>query len=166
MSNPTFSGEIDRILAKHNEERWRMGVLRGLAYWREFVSGWLSSSESLRSVSPNLELPGYLIGKGDREILSWAWGSVYHETNAVLMSVDLTTSIPSACVVSHFRVLSSSGIIVPDGRCCSFVVRAVERSISSEEASENRIIADSAYSSARLRGVMSANDSQKTRKKR
>jgi hypothetical protein len=163
MPPATFAGEVGRIFARHEQEKWRMGVLRGLAYWREFVSGWLASSDPLRSACPTLDVPEDVLARGDRDVLAWAWGSVYHEANAVLMGVDTMTSIPSACIVSHFRVLSGSGLIVPDGRCCSYVVRAVERTISREEATENRAIADSAYSSARLRGAMDRKKDPKRR---
>lgn len=147
----TFTGEITKIRARYEQERWRMGVTRGLAFWREFISGWSSAAVSLGRDVRKEEVPGDVLSEGDQSVLSWAWSLVEHEANSVLFAVDLRTSIPSAVIVSHFRVLSGNGIILPDGSCCSFALRAVERYLSAEEATENRKIVASAMESANLR---------------
>lgn len=154
MPSATFAGEIGKIKARYEDERWRMGVTKGLAYWREFASGWASAAAVLRTAAPAEEVPPDVVEGGDQSVLSWAWALVEHEVNSVLYAVDLRTAIPSAVVVSHFRVMSGNGLILPDGSCCSYVLRAVERSLSVEEAAENRIIAASAAQSARLRSIM------------
>lgn len=164
MTSATFAGEIGKIKARYEEERWRMGVTKGLAYWREFVSGWASAASSLRSSASGEEVPEEVLAGGDQSVLSWAWALVEHEVNSVLFAVDLRTAIPSAVVVSHFRVMSGNGLILPDGSCCSYVLRAVERSLSVDEANENRIIAASAAQSARLRNIMAERGKKGPRK--
>lgn len=147
----TFAGEISKIRARYDQERWRMGVTKGLAFWREFISGWASAATVLQRPYKAEIVPAEIVEDGDQSVLSWAWNLVEHEANSVLYAVDLRTSIPSAVIVSHFRVLSGNGLIFPDGSCCSFMLRAVERFLSAEEAAENRKIVASAIESAELR---------------
>lgn len=160
----TFAGEIDKIRARYEQKRWRMGVTRGLAFWREFVSGWASAANVLRRPHKDVEVPAEIVEDGDQSVLSWAWTLVEHEANSVLYAVDLRTSIPSAVIVSHFRVLSGNGLIFPDGSCCPFLLRSVERFVSAEEAAENRRIVASAIESAELRRM--AEKASTTKKKR
>lgn len=161
----TFAGEIEKIKARYDQEKWRMGVARGLAFWREFVAGWASAATVLRPISAAYEIPDEIIGEGDQSILSWAWSLVEHETNSVLHAVDLRTPLPSAVIVSHFRVLSGSGLIFPDGSVCTFVLRSIERSLSVEEARDNKTIAESSIEMAKLRKLLSAKSEASVRTK-
>jgi len=162
----TFAGEIEKIKARYDQEKWRMGVARGLAFWREFIAGWASAATVLRAPASAYEIPDEVVAEGDQSVLSWAWSLVEHETNAVLHAVDLRTPLPSAVIVSHFRVLSGSGLIFPDGSVCSFVLRSIERTLSVEEARDNRTIAESSIEMTKLRRMLSEKAGSPGKKRR
>lgn len=162
----TFAEQMSEVIRKHEGERWRLGVTRSLSYWKEFISGWASAAWSLKRIRAEAIVPPDIVENGPEAFLSWAWNLVEHETNAVLMAVDMRTSIPSAVVVSHFRVLSGNGLIFPDGSCCSYVLRAVERAVNVDEATEQGIIASAVRESNRLRVVPNPKQSTKIPKKK
>jgi len=131
-----------------------MGVCFGIPYWIEFVSGWASASHTLRSVAASDPIPREILAVGDEAVLSWCWSRVADHANAVLFAIDQRTSMPSSCVVSHFKMLSGAGLILPDGSVVSYVLRAIERRLDANAADDNQRIADSALASQKLRDAM------------
>lgn len=150
----TLAQAAAAVRARSSEDRWRLGVTKGLAYWMEFSSVWMGASSLLRRAAPTIIVPGDLDQSDDDAVLAWGWAAVEHEANAVLMAVDQRSSIPSAVVVSHFRIMSGNALIFPDGVASPILSTSIEKRIAAMESKDNRSIALAGTASARLRGLL------------